>query len=90
MLNLDRKYYCKKTYSDYCVEGNYYNIKLKYYYFNTVDVIVTDEELEESTISFQLEPLVSPIYLKYLPLFYDYFYTEKEERQLKLKKLELI
>jgi len=84
MLNINRKYLCKKTYFG-CIEGQYYAVG-DMSYFNTVDMIVCDGELCHNE-SFSLELLIPNYYSHTNAIFYDYFYTEQEERQLKLKRL---
>jgi len=82
MIEVNKKYLCKKIYNG-CIEGRYYNINAVGHYYITF--LVCDGELcHEETFSYDPE---NPNAYSYIPNFFAHFYTEQEERQLKLKRL---
>jgi hypothetical protein len=76
MFNINKKYLCKKN-SLYCIKGNIYDIHM--ISFNCISIYLDNYFIYENFI-FE-EGFYTDLY------FYDYFYTEKEERKLKLRKI---
>jgi len=88
--------YCKKTYNHYgynFIKGSWYNAE----YIKTNDVFVYDDDDDDGGkwfIGSKILTIQNNSFLQ-LPytinnLFHDYFYTEKELRLLKLKKLNYL
>jgi len=77
MFNINRKHLCKKN-SKYCIKGNIYDIHM--ISFNCISIYLDNYPIYENFI-------FEEGYYTYLN-FYDYFYTEKEERKLKLENIK--
>jgi len=76
MLNTNRKYLCKKS-SICCVKGSYYDVDFLITSF--VSMVVENSFNESFTFNSN--------YTNYRK-FYEHFYTEQEERKLKIEQLK--
>ena len=76
MINIDRKYLCKKN-SYYCIKGSRYYIHS--ISMNRVSIHVDNYHVYEKFV------FENGYYIDFN--FYEYFYTEQEERKLKLEQL---
>lgn len=77
MLTINTKYRCKKHF--YCFD------ECEYYYI----ILLTDTHVRIRSVIYGIEfdENFTIINNNTYPYFYDYFYSVKEERMLKLKKL---
>lgn len=90
MADIIYKFFCKKDYGDQFKNGEYYKAKfIKIEFGDSVGYAYKffDSLGNVQRFLLKLESRVDDVKDKKLPSFKEYFYTLKEEREIKIKKL---